>query len=145
MFTPCPSAPVVIQFFTGNLKKIQRFRRGNIKKVKFTGASRFSIGQLTKIYVQKMQKLHKTCCYFGQNQKCKGSISPSNFHGQLPNILFACLRLCVRILRIIAVILFQNARGLYYFLVWGDSKFYARRELLLNICVERDINSIWEC
>ena len=36
-----------------------------------------------------MQKLHKTGCYFGQNQKYKESILSSNFDEQLPNILFA--------------------------------------------------------
>ena len=100
--TPCPSAPVATQFFTGDLKKTQQIQRGNIK-VKFTGTSRFSTRELTNIYVQKMQKFRKTCCFFGQNQKSKESISPSNFGGQLPNILFACLCLCVRVLRVVAV------------------------------------------
>ena len=35
-----------------------------------------------------MYRFHKTCCYFGQNPKRNESFSPSNFDGQLPNILF---------------------------------------------------------
>ena len=38
--------------------------------------------------------------YFGQNPKRKGNISPSNFDGQLPNILFTCL--CVKVLRVVS-------------------------------------------
>ena len=40
-----------------------------------------------------------------QNLKGKGSISPSNSDGQLPNILFTylCLRLCVKVHRVVAV------------------------------------------
>ena len=51
----------------------------------------------------KMERFHETCCYFGQNPKRKGSISPSNFNGQLPNILFTCLSLCLGVLRFAAV------------------------------------------
>ena len=57
--TPCWSAAVTIQLFTGDLK----ISAGKYKKVKLIGAIRFSTGELTKIYVQKMQKFHKTCCY----------------------------------------------------------------------------------
>ena len=31
------------------------------------------------------------CCYFDQNLKRIGNISPSNFDGKMPNILFKCL------------------------------------------------------
>ena len=51
----------------------------------------------------KMERFHETCCYFGQNPKRKGSISPSNFNGQLPNILLTCLSLCLGVLRFAAV------------------------------------------
>ena len=40
---------------------------GKYKKIKFTGAGWFSTGELSKNYVKKMEKFHKTCCYFGQN------------------------------------------------------------------------------
>ena len=103
LWTPYTSTPVAIQFFNGDLKKIQRFWHGNIKKVKFSEASRFAVGELTKIFFKKMQKFHKTCCYFGQNQKRKESVSISNFYGQLPNMLFTCLCLRVRVLKIVAV------------------------------------------
>ena len=45
----------------------------------------------------------KTYCYFGVNPKRKGSISPSNFDGQLSNILMPYLCLCVRVLRVATV------------------------------------------
>ena len=48
-----------------------------------------------------MQRFHKICCYFGQNPKCKGSISPSNFDEQVSNILFTDLCLCVGHLRLL--------------------------------------------
>ena len=49
-----------------------------------------------------MQRFHKTGSYFGQNPKRKENISSSNFHGQLPNILFTCLFLSVRVIIIVA-------------------------------------------
>ena len=73
-----------------------------------------------------MQRFHKACCYFGQYPTCKGSISRSNFDEQMPDVLFAYVFLCVRVRRTFALVEFQSARGLYYFLVWWDSKFYAR-------------------
>ena len=83
-----------------------------------------------------MLNFHKTCCYFGQNPKCKGSIS---------NILFTYLCLCVRILRVVAVAKFQITMWVYYFLVWWIPKCYSRRGVFLNIWMERGINSIKEC
>ena len=49
--TPCPSAPVAIQFCTGDQNYIQQFQWGNMKKIRFTGASQFSTGELRKNYV----------------------------------------------------------------------------------------------
>ena len=46
-------------------------------------------------YVWKIQKFLKTYYYFGWNSKCKESILPSNFDGQLSIILVAYLCLCV--------------------------------------------------
>ena len=60
------------------------------KKIKFTRVSWFSTGELSKSYLLKMQKLHKTYSYFGQTPNQKGSISPSNFDVQMPNIVFIC-------------------------------------------------------
>ena len=50
-----------------------------------------------------MQRFHRTHCYFCRNPKRKGSISPSNFDGQLPNVLFTCLCICVRMLSVVSV------------------------------------------
>ena len=36
-------------------------------------------------------------------------ISPSNFDGKLPNILFACL--CIRVLRVVVVVYYEVQRG----------------------------------
>ena len=63
-------------------------------------------------------------CYFGQTPKRKGSISLSNFDEKLQNILFTSLCLYLRILRVAAVAYFQSARGVYFCLVWLDSKSY---------------------
>ena len=70
-----------------------------------------------------MKRFHKTYCYFGQNSKRKERISLSNFDVQLQQILLTCLCFCVRIVRVVAVVWFQSARGVHYFLVWLDSKF----------------------
>ena len=59
LWTPYTSTPVAIQFFNGDLKKIQRFWHGNIKKVKFSEASRFSVGELTKIFFKKCRNSTK--------------------------------------------------------------------------------------
>ena len=85
------------------LKLNSKISAGKYNKNKFTEASWFSTGELSKDFVLKLQRFHKTCCYFGQNPKCKGSLSPSNFDWQLSNILFTCLYLCVSVLRVIAV------------------------------------------
>ena len=52
------------------------------------------------------------------------------------------LHLYVNVFRVIAVAQFQSARRVYFFLVWWDSKFYARRGLFLNIRVERVVNNM---
>ena len=106
IFTPCPSTPVAIQFCTG-IKLNSNISAGKYKKIKFTDSSRFSTEQLSRNYVPKIQRSDKMRCYFGQNPKPKGNISPSNFHGQLPNVLFTCLCLFVRVLRVVAVALLQ--------------------------------------
>ena len=101
--------------FSGEMYKKNQIHRGQLifqreakqklflKKIKFTGISWFSTGELTKNYINKMHRFLSACCYFGQNPKRKGSISPSNFNGQLPNILFTCLSLCLGVLRFAAV------------------------------------------
>ena len=53
-----------------------------------------------------------TCGFFDQNPGCKGSISPSTFDGKMPNILFTCLCICVRVLMVINVTKYQSAREL---------------------------------
>ena len=80
-----------------------------------------------------MQIFNKKRCYFGQNLKRKGSISPSNFDSQLPNILFTYLCLSKRVYRVVAEAQLQIARGVHYFLVLWDYKFYAKRRSFLNI------------
>ena len=49
-------------------------------------------------------------CYFGRNPKLKESISPSEFDGQLSNILFTYLCLCVRVLRVAGLLLGPNSK-----------------------------------
>ena len=93
--TPCPSAPVAIQFWNGDSNGIPGFEGENINKIKLIRLRRFSTGELSKNYASKKQRFHKTCCYFGQDPKWKRSISQSNFHGQLPKILMTCLCFCV--------------------------------------------------
>ena len=85
-----------------------------------------------------MQRCQKMCCYFYWNPKRKGSISQSNFDEQLPNILFTCLCICARILRVVTVASLQSARGAYYILVWWE--FYTTRGIFLNIWVEKGMN-----
>ena len=89
-----------------------------------------------------MQRVYKTRYDLGQNPKRKGSISLSSFVGQLQNILFTYLCRCERVLRVVAVASFESARGVYYFLFLLYSKFYARRELFLNLWVKGIINTI---
>ena len=48
--------------------------------------------------------------YFGQNPKREESISPSEFDGQLSNILFTYLCLCVRVLRVAGLLLEPNSK-----------------------------------
>ena len=92
--------------------------------------------------------------YFGQNSKRKGSTSPSNFDGQLLDILFVHVFVHVLFMSFCKgpkrcyCGKFQSARRVYYFLVWYASKSFATRRLLLNIWMERSMNSIiffWAC
>ena len=83
--------------------KLKDFSGKRLKINKFTGASWFFTGGLSKSYVWNILRYHKKCCYFDQNPKCKGNISLSNFDGQLQVVLFTCLCLCVRIFRLVAV------------------------------------------
>ena len=73
-------------------------------------------------------------------------ISPSNFDGQLKNILVTCLCLCARVLRFV---LWSNSKvrsmWKFYFLVWCYFKFFGTRGVILNIWVKRGMNSIWKC
>ena len=57
-----------------------------------------------------MQRFCNICCYFGQNPKRKRSISSSNFDGQLSNILFIYLCLCVKVLRVVRLLLRPNSK-----------------------------------
>ena len=60
-----------------------------IKKI---DRGQLTFGQRAKQkYVLKVQRFYKTYCYFGQNRKCRGNISPSTFDGQLLNVFFTCL------------------------------------------------------
>ena len=102
----CPGGHPILH---RGLKLNSKISAKKYKKIKLTEASRFSTGELSKNYVEKIQRFHKMCCYFGQNPKHKGNISPSNFDGQLPNILFTCLCLCYDLI--------GNAKRLNYFLV----------------------------
>ena len=90
--TPKPKCPGDHQILLRGLKLNSKISaRKYIKKTKLTGTSWFYNRELSKNYVQKMMRFHKTCCFFGQNSMREGSISPSNFDEQLPNILFTCL------------------------------------------------------
>ena len=60
-----------------------------------------------------------------KSEGSEGSISPSNFDGQLPNILLTCLCLWIGIRRVVYMPKFQSLRsGVHYFLVWCTCKFY---------------------
>ena len=92
-----------LNFALGIKYKFKDFSGEILKTIKFTVVSWFSTGELSKNYFLKIQKFHKMRCYFGQNAKPKGSISLSNFDGQLSYILFTCLCLRVRVLCVVAV------------------------------------------
>ena len=64
-------------FAPGIKTKFKNFNREFEKKV-HRGYLIFHQEAIQKLCL-KIQRFHKTYCYFGQNPKRKGSISPSNF------------------------------------------------------------------
>ena len=80
------------------LKPNSKSSAGKYEKNKSNGLICFSLEELSKSYVQKMQRFSKTYCYYGQNPKHKGNISSTKFDEQLQNILLACFCFCGRIL-----------------------------------------------
>ena len=56
--------------------------------------------------------LKRVCCYLDQNPKRKGSLSPSNFDGKMPNVLFPYLCICVRAIIVVTVAI-PKYKGIY--------------------------------
>ena len=87
------------------------------KKIKSTGSNGFDIKELRKIVFKMSRDSIKHVVTVAKIQSTKGSISSSNSDGQLPNILFTYLFLCLRVLKVVVATYPKSSRGFYYFLV----------------------------
>ena len=110
--THCPSTPAAIRFRAGNLNLIERFQRGNIKKVKFTRAFWFFTEELSKNYFLKMIRFHikyvVTLAKIQSAREASHHLTLITNYQTFYSYIVPCL--CVNVLRIVGLSLGPNSK-----------------------------------